>query len=230
MLNLIKLEMKKFKLQGYIKGAAITQFTLIAFFLLFEMILKIEKEPASEVLEASMMFIDTLGRITFVIFASVMIAKIVISEYSNKTINLMFMYPVSRKKIFGAKLIIVAVFTFINIVISNILLTMTLVIANSIFIFQDLTLLIDNIISSAPTMLLNSALAAITALIPLYFGMKKKSVSTTILSSILVVTVMYSNSGGFTLSSILPIAMVVSIIALLVGVGTLNKLDSEDVI
>ena len=222
--------MKKFKLKGYIKGAVITQLVLIIVLLLMEFILKIEKEPMSQILEANMMLIDTLGRITFVMFASVMISKIVISEYNNKTINLMFMYPISRKKIFISKLIIVATFTFINIIISNILLTLSLFIANSIFEFLPWTLTIDNIMSMVPNVLLNSILASVTALIPLYFGMKKKSVTTTILSAFLVVVVMYSNSGGFTISSILPIAIVVAIIGLLVGVGTLNKLDDEDII
>lgn len=41
---------------------------------------------------------------------------------------------------------------------------------------------------------------------------------------------MYSNNEGFTISAILPIAISVSVIGLLVGIGTLNKLDNQDVI
>lgn len=59
--------------------------------------------------------------------------------------------------------------------------------------------------------------------------MKKKSVVTTILPSLLVVTFMYSGNGIITIGSILPIAIIASIIGLLVGVGTLSKLDTEDV-
>ncbi|MGL5352744.1 MAG: hypothetical protein ACRDA5_05395, partial [Clostridium sp.] len=79
-------------------------------------------------------------------------------------------------------------------------------------------------------MLLNSLLASATALIPLYFGMKKKSVVTTIVSSLLVVSLMYSGNGVITIATVLPIAIIVAVIGLSVGVGTLSKLDSEDVI
>lgn len=60
----------------------------------------------------------------------------------------------------------------------SILLTLTFVIGDSIFDFIPFTLTIGNIITSVPSLLLNSILASGTALIPLYFGMKKKSVST----------------------------------------------------
>lgn len=230
MLNLIKLEMKKFKLQGYVKGALITHLVLIALLLGLDIILKIENEPISDVLEASTMLVDSMGRITFVVFAGVMLAKIVIGEYSSKTINLMFMYPVSRKKIFISKLIIISVFTFINIVISNILLTTVLVMENLMFDFLPLILTSDSVINGITMMLLNSLLASVTALIPLYFGMKKKSAVTTIVSSLLVVTLMYSGNGVITVATILPIAIIAAIIGLLVGIGTLSKLDTEDVI
>lgn len=230
MLNLIKLEMKKFKLQGFIKGAFITHLVLLIFLLALEAIFQIEKDPVADIIEASMMIIGAMGRVTFAIFASVMLAKIVISEYSNKTINLMFMYPISRKKVFLAKLIIVAAFTFINIVISNILLTSSLVIVNSMFDLFPWGLTINSIITSMPTILLNAVLVSGTALIPLYFGMKKKSVPTVIVSSIIVSAVMYSGNGSISVASILPLAIVVAIVGLLVGIGTLNKLDTEDVI
>ncbi|MGL5353618.1 MAG: hypothetical protein ACRDA5_09875, partial [Clostridium sp.] len=89
MLNLIKLEMKKFKLQGYINGALITHLVLILMLLGLEVIFKIEKQSLSEVVEASRVVVNTMGRVVFVVFASAMLAKIVIGEYSNKTINLM---------------------------------------------------------------------------------------------------------------------------------------------
>ncbi|MFJ7731678.1 ABC transporter permease [Lysinibacillus sp. NPDC097231] len=53
-------------------------------------------------------------------FASVLIAKLVIEEYKNKTILILFSYPVSRKKIFVSKLILIAFLTFITMMLSNI--------------------------------------------------------------------------------------------------------------
>ena len=49
-------------------------------------------------------------RITFIIFASVILSRLVIDEYKNKTIQLLFMYPLQRKMLMRAKLAIVLVF------------------------------------------------------------------------------------------------------------------------
>lgn len=230
MFNLIKLEIKKFKLQGYIKGAFITHLIVIAIFLLVQVIFQIEQEPVLEIVEGSTQIIGTIGSLIFGIFSYVISAKLIIGEYSNKTINLMFAYPISRKKIFLAKLIIIVVVTFINIIISNILLTLSLVVVNSIFHVLPLTLTVDNILNNIPTMLFNAVLASVTILIPLYFGMKKKSVSATIVSGVIVSSIMNSGNGVITLQSILPITITVAIIGLSVGVGVLSKLDTEDVI
>lgn len=233
MFNLIKLEIKKFKLQGYIKGAFITHLIVIAIFLWvhwFQWILQIEQEPVLEIVEGSTLIIGTMGSLIFGIFSYVISAKLIISEYSNKTINLMFTYPISRKKMFLAKLIIIVVFTFINIVISNILITLSLVVGNSIFHVLPWALTVDNILYNIPTMLLNAVLVSATILIPLYFGMKKKSVSATIVSGVIVSVIMNSNNKDITLQSILPVAIIVAIIGLSVGVGVLSKLDTEDVI
>lgn len=230
MFNIIKLEIKKFKLQGDIKGAFIAHLIMIVIFLGLQGILQIEKEPALSIVDGSIIIISAMGRVVFGIFAGVMLAKLIISEYSNKTINLMFTYPISRKSIFLAKLIIVVVFTFINIIISNILLTLSLVIANSIFNILPWALTINNIVNSIPAMILNAVLTSAIALIPLYFGMKNKSVPTTIIAAVLVLTIMNAGNNIITIQSILPIAITVAIIGLLIGAGVLNRLDREDIL
>ena len=53
---------------------------------------------------------NILIRITFIIFASVILSRLVIDEYKNKTIQLLFMYPLQRKMLMSAKLTIVFVF------------------------------------------------------------------------------------------------------------------------
>ena len=227
MFNLIKLEIKKFKLQGYIKIALIVHFVIIAIFLLVQG----EQSPLADMVMMNTRVIELLGRITFIVFAGVILGKLVIDEYNNKTINLMFMYPISRKKIILAKLIIVVVFIFINMLISNMLMILALAIANSIFSVLAWELTIESAMSKIPNMIINAAVASVTALIPLYFGMKKKSISATIIAAVIGVSIMYSGSDDMlTISSILPIAITVSVIGVLVGIGVLNKLDTEDVV
>ncbi len=42
----------------------------------------------------------TMVRITFTIFTSVLIVKLIIDKYKNKSIAVMFTYPINRKKIY----------------------------------------------------------------------------------------------------------------------------------
>ena len=89
------------------------------------MILFISKVEGSglENYEVALSVIDSFVRAVFIIFASTLIAKLIIGEYKFKTITLAFMYPISRKKLMVAKLAIVMLFTFSMIIISNALIT-----------------------------------------------------------------------------------------------------------
>ncbi|MGL5067806.1 MAG: ABC transporter permease [Sarcina sp.] len=230
MFNLIKLEIKKFKLQGHVKSAFLVHLVLVALFCMLQVILQIENEPVDDIIAASVMLLEGLGRITFMMFVAVILANTVIEEYNKKTINLMFMYPISRKKLILAKLIIVVVFTFINILISNILLIATLYIANSFFDVLAWQLILSEVLGNIPVMIVSAMLSSFVALIPLHFGMKKKSTTVTMISGVLIVGLLNSGNGMMTLSSILPLVLIVAVVGILVVTSLLKRLDTEDVI
>lgn len=58
----------------------------------------------------NMALVNIFIRITFIIFSSVILSRLVIDEYKNKTIQLSFMYPLQRKMLMSAKLTIVFCF------------------------------------------------------------------------------------------------------------------------
>ncbi len=66
--------------------------------------------------------IGVMVRTTFTVFASVLIVKLIIDEYKNKSIEVLFTYPIKRKKIMSAKLTIVFAFTFVNVLFSTLFL------------------------------------------------------------------------------------------------------------
>ena len=76
------------------------------------------------------LYTGIMVRATFTIFAAVLISRIIIGEYKSKTINILFTYPINRKKIMVAKLAIVVIFTFTTMVISSIFLDFSLFILN----------------------------------------------------------------------------------------------------
>lgn len=56
----------------------------------------------------------------FIVFAAVLISKLIVDEFKNRSILVMFSYPLNRKNILSAKLILIFWMTFITMAISNI--------------------------------------------------------------------------------------------------------------
>lgn len=117
LLKLIRLEWKKNRMASYFKGLIICIVGIFAAVALMAVGSGDEK-----------MFLDytdfmsltnILIRIVFIIFASVILSRLVIEEYKNKTVQLLFTYPLKRKKIIFAKLSLVFGFCFFNIIIAT---------------------------------------------------------------------------------------------------------------
>lgn len=229
MFKLMKLEMKKFKVAGYIKGAIIANLVIIGIMIAGILISKSEGELILNNYNFAFQMVDSSVKATFIIFASVLLSKLIIEEYKNGTMTLLFMYPINRKKLIVAKLIIVLIFTFVAIFLSNIFIDGILIAINSFtnFIPDEIT---KEILSKAIISINTSAVtSAFMSLIPLYFGMRKKSVPTTIISSILIVTVMCSNANGFSLSSIVIIPIIFSFVGAFIAYLSIRNIEHVDV-
>ncbi|WP_278243990.1 ABC transporter permease [Clostridium tunisiense] len=225
----MKLEMKKFKVAGYIKGAIIANLVIIGIMIAGILISKSEGELILNNYNFAFQMVDSSVKATFIIFASVLLSKLIIEEYKNGTMTLLFMYPINRKKLIVAKLIIVLIFTFVAIFLSNIFIDGILIAINSFtnFIPDEIT---KEILSNAIISINTSAVtSAFMSLIPLYFGMRKKSVPTTIISSILIVTVMCSNANGFSLSSIVIIPIIFSFVGAFIAYLSIRNIEHVDV-
>lgn len=230
MLKLMKLEMKKVKMWRNIKGAIISNIVIIA--LLAMMIFASKKEGGIEFtsLDFTFSMVNTMVKATFIIFASVLIARFIIEEYKSNTITVLFMYPINRKKLIIAKLLIVILFTFISIVLSNIFIDFVLCIINNFYNFTPDKLTNSLIISNFMTIVINALASIGMGLIPLYFGMRKKSVPATIVSAVLIVSIVCSNNGGYSLSSIIAIPIALSIIGVFIAYLSIRNIEHIDVL
>ncbi len=229
MLNLMRLEMKKYHLGSYVKGAIIANFIILGFLFLMVGISKVEGDQDLENYQVALSVIESMIRVVFSIFASTLIAKLIIGEYKFKTITLAFMYPISRKKLIVAKLAIVMLFTFSTIIISNAFIT------TAFCVISDKFDLIPNVLSSSlilqhiPSVLMNAIAASGIALIPLYFGMRKYSIPATIISSIIIVSLTSSNTGNFTLNDIIFIPITLAIVGLGIAYLAIRNIEKVDV-
>ncbi|MBE1556168.1 ABC transporter permease [Sporosarcina limicola] len=229
MLNLMRLEIIKFKLGSYIKGAVIANFVIVGLILSIMFISKFEGSTDFNNYQEVLTIIDSSVRGTFIIFAATLIAKLIIGEFKSKTITTLFMYPISRKKLIAAKLAIIILFTFCAIVITNLFVTAVFCFISESFQLLPDTLTASMITQLVPSVFMNAIAASGMSLVPLYFGMKKYSVPTTIVSSILIVMVISSNNGGFSLNDIIVIPIALALIGVGIAYLAIRNIEKIDV-
>ena len=230
MLKLIKLEINKFKLWSYWKAVVLCNISFIVF---FSMIYFIEINDGNTPFESFDMAVSIIGamvRTTFTIFASVIIVKLIIDEYKNKSIDVMFTYPIKRKKIFSAKLSIVLAFTFINVLFSTLLLEGLVYLAEVNYNILPGDIESEDITRNLLTAFMNSIATAGISLIPLLFGMHRKSAPATIVTSILISTILNSTSGDFTLFSIIAVPLSLGLFGLFIGYYSIRNIEKKDLV
>lgn len=228
MIKLINLEIKKFKLMKYWKGVLGANLGFIIFIGMVYFLNKVEEEIPFDNFEMASTIISAVVSATFIIFASVILAKLVIDEYKNKSIDLMFTYPISRKKIMSAKLIIVMVFTFMTVLFSTLFLNGLVYIMNVTFDILPGDISIQELINSVWKSFFIAFAAAGLSLIPLLIGMLRKSSSATIVSSIFLVTLTSSVSNNFTFSSVMTVSISLALLGIIIGWLSIRNVEKTD--
>jgi len=230
MIKLIKLEIKKYKLKRYIKTSIIANFIILAFIIFINYTSKFENEIAMESYSRVFMAIDTFVTVTFIIFASVLISRLVIGEYKDKTITTLFMYPIDRKKLLVAKLSIVVIFTFTTIIISNLFLGISFYFFDQLVHFIPEELTINIIIKNSVNIIIHAFTSSFISLISLYFGMRKKSSASTIISASIIASIICSNgNSGFQLNSIVSVSLSLATIGAFISYMCIRNIEHVDI-
>ncbi|PRR81198.1 ABC-2 family transporter protein [Clostridium vincentii] len=229
MLKLMKLEIMKFKINRNLKGVVFANLIILGFLLIIVFGAKSQKEVLFSNYNDILLIVGSFVRATFSIFAAVLISRIIIGEYKNKTINILFMYPINRKKIMLSKFMIVVIFAFTTMVISSLFLYFSLFILNIFanFIQQPQTqdILVKNLIN----IVVSSASFAFISLIPVFVGMRRKSVSATIVTSIILVSLLNSGINGNSLGSTFLIPLILAGIGALAAYLSIKDVEKVDV-
>ncbi|WP_339179475.1 ABC transporter permease [Bacillus sp. FSL R5-0560] len=228
MLKLIRIELRKMKMGWYVRGVIIANLIILGFMWLVSYTEKAEGTESFQSMDEAFVVIGTFVRAVFIVFGAVLIAKLVISEYKNKTIQVMFTYPVSRKKLLAAKLSISGGLTFITILVSNAFVATAYYMLNSIYHVIPGELSADVMSQHSVKMAVFAFGAAGTSLVPIFFGMRKHSVPATIISSVVIVILMSSTSPGLSLSSIVYIPLSLAAVGLFFSYMAVRKADKQD--
>lgn len=228
MWNLIRMEIKKVPLKPHIAGLLIANF-IIFLLSVFTSSLLTASGNISTLPGFAPVQLDTvtlaamLVRATLIVWEAVLISVFVIEEYRNKTISLLFTYPISRTKLITAKLILICGIMFLFHVLSNIFQYATIFLAAKCFDF--VTFSFGNIMTQAVT----TISAILLGLLPLYVGMIKKSAIATVVSSIIIVAIASNSQGSSAGLLSIPIAAIIfGIIGITFSAITMRKMILSD--
>ncbi|WP_028610737.1 ABC transporter permease [Paenibacillus harenae] len=175
--KLMKLELRKIKPRNWLLSFAVANL-LIALWV----VTNLPNEGVRNYLEA-FYSIRSYVEMTFIIYSSVFMSKLMMEEYKSKTVTALFTYPVPRKQILTAKLMVTAIFAFAASIVSNAFVAAFFLLSNAKngFITEPLTA--ELLTDEALRIFINAFAVTGIAILPLYIGMLRKSASAVIIAS-----------------------------------------------
>lgn len=230
--KLIKLEWKKNNIGKYIRNASVLSLLLCLFIfaLAFLGIANdpdgtLDAAPGTEIISAP---IELFTSMAYLIFTSVMLSSFVVSAYKNKTMNLMFSYPIKRQKILASQMLAVWIFNFVSLFLTK------LFIYSWIFIgakFMTSSFVIDFDMGSPSfymQMLAKSFVVVSMSFIALFVGMAMKSSKATIVTSFLLIFLTQANIGNFTMAKNAVFPMILTLISFCFAFFSIHSAETKD--
>ncbi|RKI37982.1 ABC transporter permease [bacterium D16-51] len=232
MLKLIKLEWKKNNIGKYIRNAVIMA-ALLGLFIFALAFLGIANDPdgtldaapGTDVISAP---IELFTSMAFLIYTSVMLASFIVSAYKNKTMNLMFSYPIKRQKILVSQMAAVLIFNLAALILTK-LAIYVLVSAGARFMQPSFA--VDFNISRVSfyiQLILKSVVIVSMSFIALFVGMAMKSSKAVIVTSFLLIFLTQANVGDFTLANNAVFPMVLTLISLAFAILSICNAETRD--
>lgn len=232
MLKLVRLEWKKNNIGKYIKGVIIMAalLGLFVFALAFLGIANdpdgtLDAAPGTDVISAP---IELFTSMAFLIYTSVMLATFIVSAYKNKTMNLMFSYPIKRQKILASQMIAVWTFNFAALILTKLAIYMCVFFGAK---FMQSSFVVDFSIGSLSfyiQLILKSVVIVSMSFIALFVGMSLKSSKATIVTSFLLIFLTQANIGDFTMAGNAVFPIILTAISLLFAALSIINVESKD--
>ena len=229
MLKLIRLEWKKNNIIKYVRNAFIMAVILLILYLMVAG--ELESDETMFAYGNSMLKsgVELFTNMCAIVFTSTMLASFIVSPYKNKTINLMFSYPISRKKIVLSQMLSVWIFNFTALVLTKMLLYIMLVITKEFTHIKAAGIALGSGMFYIE-ILVNSAVMVSISFIALLVGLKMKSTKATIIAGVIIVCFTQGNIGAYTLIDNVPFHITLLIISALSVFPVLYKLETKDVL
>lgn len=188
--HLMKLEFKKYKLKRYGKGVMVSIFWILVFITISLVDSMTDPEQTRDTFESTLRMINLLVSGTFLIYSSELAAKHIVGEYIDRTILILFTYPIRREKIILSKLIMLCSFTGISIFVGYLFCYIYILVAEKYFDVLKDSISLADMRYGLKELIFACVIGMILCTIPYIVGMIKKSAPTTIVTAVLVVALM----------------------------------------
>ena len=230
----MKLEWKKNNIGKYIRTAVILT-ALLCLFTFALAFLGIADDPdgtldAAPGMDTISSPIELFTGMAFLIFTSVMLASFIVSAYKNKTMNLMFTYPVKRRKILVSQMMAVWSFNFAALILSKLVIYLCIFMGSK---YMRSSFAIDFDMGSLTfyiRLLLKSFVIVSMSFIALFVGMAVKSSKATIITSFLLIFLTQANVGDFTMADNAVFTLVLTAVSFGFAVLSICNVENKDVL
>lgn len=170
------------------------------------------------------------GGMAFLIFTSVMLASFIVSAYKNKTMNLMFTYPVKRQKILASQMTAVWSFNFAALVLSKLVIYLCIFMGSK---YMRSSFAIDFDMGSLSfyiQLILKSFVTVSMSFIALFAGMAVKSSKAAIITSFFLIFLTQANVGDFTMADNAVFPLVLTAVSFGFAVLSIFNVENKDVL
>jgi len=179
--RLVRLEWRKLKQKSILGEVIIYWFILLLLPVFF---VKVVSANFGQSFDSLFELIQSIQR-GIVLLGASLISQVFIDEYKNKTISLSFGYPISRRKLFMAKVLFIAFFIFITTIASYLLTGAATYIINLMFPFVHFSITGSNMVSYFSGMITGSFIVTLISFIPLFFfGVWRRATVPTVICAI----------------------------------------------
>ena len=234
MLKLIKLEWKKNNIGKHIRDALILT-GVLCLFLFALAFLGIANDPDTGVPDAApgnntiSAPIELFTSMAFLVFTGIMLSAFIVSAYKNKTINIMFSYPIKRQKILVAQMLAVWIFGFAALVTAK-LTAYGCIVLGSRFMESAFPIDFDMTGGNFYIQVLAKSFVTVTmSFIALFVGLAMKSSKAVIVTSFLLIVLTLGNVGDFTMADNTVFPVVLTTVSLICGCLSLQGIERRDV-
>lgn len=233
MLKLIQLEWRKNNIGKYVRNVMIMA-VILCLFLFALAYLGIANDPDTGLPDAApgngtiSSPIELFCSMSFLIFTSVMLSSFIVSAYKDKTMALMFSYPIRRQKILISQMLSVWIFCFLALVITK-LVIYGCILWGSRFMVSSFPIDYDMASLGFYVQLIVKSISIVTmSFIALFIGLAMKSTKATIISSFLLIILTQANIGDLTLANNAVFPLVLTMISLLFAVLSVVGVEKKD--